>query len=130
MKLRDLAVAALAAAAFCGPAAAHHSFAIFDQTKLLYKTGTLKQLEFVNPHAWVHIMAEDASGKPVEWSFEAGSPLQLRGLGWVPSEFQPGDKVVVGYRPMKDGSRGGQVMNVTLPGGKRVCSNRGCENPN
>ena len=118
----------LLALAVPGAAMAHHSFAIFDQTKLEYKTGILKGLEFVNPHAWVHVVVEDASGKPAEWSFEAGSPLQLQGLGWRPDEFRAGDKIVMGYRPMKDGSRGGQVMSVTLASGKKVCSNRGCDN--
>jgi hypothetical protein len=128
MKLRASIPAALAAAVLAGPASAHHSFAIFDQSKLEYKTGALKQLEFVNPHAWVHMMVVDASGKPAEWSFEAGSPLQLQGLGWRPDEFHPGDRITMGYRPMKDGSRGGQVMSVMLANGHKVCSNRGCDN--
>ena len=128
MNLRVSAIAGLAVIALSGPALAHHSFAIFDQSKLLYKTGTLKQLEFVNPHAWVHMLVEDPSGKASEWSFEAGSPLQLRGLGWNPGEFRPGDKVTMGYRPMKDGSRGGQVMSDMLANGRKVCSNRGCAN--
>jgi hypothetical protein len=123
-----IAAAGMAAMLFASPAFAHHSFAIFDQTKLEFKIGTLKQLEFVNPHAWVHMLVEDPAGKAVEWSFEAGSPLQLTRLGWKPADFRAGDKITMGYRPMKDGSRGGQVMSVMLANGRKVCSNRGCEN--
>ena len=109
------------------PALAHHSYAIFDQTKVLYKSGTVKQFEWINPHAWLHVMITDDAGKAMQWSFEGGSTGQLAALGWKPEGLKVGDKVQVGYRPMKDGSRGGQIMNVTLPTGQKVCSNRGCE---
>ena len=108
------------------PALAHHSFAIFDQTKVLYASGTVKELEWINPHAWLHVVVTDAAGKPANWAFEGGATAQLTQLGWKPDSLKPGDKVQVGYRPMKDGSRGGQIMNVTLPNGQKVCSNRGC----
>lgn len=108
------------------PAAAHHSFAIFDQTKVLYLTGTVKEFEWVNPHAWLHVTIVDAAGKPAMWSFEAGSVAQLAALGWKKDSFPVGDKVEVGYRPMKDGSRGGQFMAAKLANGQKLCSNRGC----
>jgi hypothetical protein len=108
------------------PAFAHHSFAIFDQTKVLYQTGTVKQLDWINPHAWLHVDITDPAGKTMTWSFEGGATAQLTQLGWKPETFKAGEKVVVGFRPMKDGSRGGQIMNVTLANGQKVCSNRGC----
>ena len=55
MKLRDLALAGVAASLFAVPALAHHSFAMFDQNKVNTMTGTVKQLEWVNPHAWLHV---------------------------------------------------------------------------
>ena len=126
MKLTASVLAGVAAALLAGPALAHHSFAIFDQSKTNYLTGTVKQFEWVNPHAWVHMVVADEQGKASTWSFEAGSPAQLAALGWNPEAFHIGDKIVVGFRPMKDGSRGGQVMSVTLASGQKVCSNRGC----
>ena len=114
------------ASALAAPAFAHHSFAIFDQTKVVYQSGTVKQLEWINPHAWLHVDITDDSGKTMTWSFEGGATAQLTQLGWKPETVKPGDKVVVGYRPMRDGSRGGQIMNVTFPNGQKVCSNRGC----
>jgi len=126
MKLRTLGLLACAASFCAWPAAAHHSFAIFDQTKVNYVAGTVKEFEWVNPHAWLHIQFTDPAGKTATWSFEAGSPLQLASLGWKADGFHVGDKVEVGFRPMKDGSRGGQLMSVKTGDGKKVCSNRGC----
>jgi Family of unknown function (DUF6152) len=114
------------AAIFAGPAAAHHSFAIFDQSKVNYVTGTVKQFEMVNPHAWLHLVIADDKGQAATWSFEGGSTAQLASLGWTPQSFKPGEKVQIGFRPMKDGSRGGQIMNVKTAAGQKLCSNRGC----
>jgi hypothetical protein len=124
---RTLLPLALCAVTLAAPAFAHHSFAIFDQTKVLYTSGTVKQMEWINPHVWLHVTVTDQQGRALPWAFEAGATAQLTALGWKPETVKPGDKVQVGYRPMKDGSRGGQVMNVTFADGKKVCSNRGCE---
>ena len=126
MILRALGLAAVAASVFAGSALAHHSFAIFDQTKVLNHTGTVKDFELINPHAWLHVAIIDAAGKSATWSFEGGSVAQLVGLGWTREGLRVGDKVQVSYRPMKDGSRGGQIMSVTQADGKKICSNRGC----
>jgi uncharacterized protein DUF6152 len=126
MHRRALSLTCVAACLIAAPAVAHHSFAIFDQSKVNYLTGTVKQFEFVNPHAWVHIIVADPAGKTAEWSFEAGSVAQLNDLGWKKDSFKPGDKVEIGFRPMKDGSRGGQFMSAKLSSGQKICSNRGC----
>jgi len=126
MILRALGLAGIAACVFAGSAIAHHSFAIFDQTKVLSQTGTVKEFELINPHAWLHLVITDAQGKSATWSFEGGSVAQLVGLGWTREGLRAGDKVQVGYRPMKDGSHGGQIMSVTQADGKKICSNRGC----
>jgi hypothetical protein len=126
MSLRPLVLAGLAASIAVAPVLAHHSTAMFDQTKVTYLTGTVKQLEWVNPHVWLHLTISNAAGQTATWSFEGGSPVQLTQLGWKSASFHAGAKVEIGFRPMKDGSRGGQIMNVTVAGGQKVCSNRGC----
>jgi hypothetical protein len=126
MMIRKIFALAVIAPALAAPAFAHHSFAIFDQTKVLHVSGTVKEFELVNPHAWLHVTIAGADGKTAMWSFEAGSVAQLAALGWKADSFRVGDKVDVGFRPMKDGSRGGQFMSAKLPGGQTLCSNRGC----
>ena len=126
MTRKTLGLAVIAAALSVAPAFAHHSFAIFDQTKMLYLSGTVKQFELVNPHTWLHLAVTNDKGDVSTWSFEAGSVLQLATLGWSKDSFRIDDKVEVGFRPMKDGSRGGQLMSVKLASGQKLCSNRGC----
>jgi hypothetical protein len=126
MTRKTLSLAVIAAALSVAPAFAHHSFAIFDQTKMLYMSGTVKQFELVNPHTWLHLAVTNDKGDVSTWSFEAGSVLQLATLGWSKDSFRIDDKVEVGFRPMKDGSRGGQLMSVKLASGQKLCSNRGC----
>ena len=123
--MKALAVAGLLAAV-TAPAFAHHSFAIFDTAKMSYSTGTLKEFELVNPHTWLHLNLVDAKGQSTVWSFEGGSVAQLVSLGWSKDTFRVGDKIEVGYHPMKDGSRGGQLMSVKMASGRKLCSNRGC----
>ena len=115
----------MAAALLAAPAFGHHAFAMFDQSKVVHLSGTVKQFEFVNPHAWLHVTILDDKGDASTWSFEGGSVNQLVSLGWKDS-VRPGDRIEVGFRPMKDGSRGGQLMNVKLENGQKLCSNLGC----
>jgi hypothetical protein len=126
MTRRALGLAGIAAALLAAPAFAHHSFAMFDQSKVLYMLGLVKEFEFVNPHAWLHLAIVNDKGDASTWSFEAGSVAQLARLGWSKDSFKVGDQVEVGFRPLKDGSRGGQLMSVKLANSQKVCSNRGC----
>jgi len=112
-------VFACAMAAFAAPALAHHSFAMFDHEKTITVSGTVKEFEWTNPHAWIHIVAEEA-GKPVEWSFEMGSVGQVTAQGWKRDTIKPGDKISVEGHPLKDGSRGGQYRSVTLANGQSI----------
>jgi hypothetical protein len=119
-------LAGITAVLLAAPAFAHHAFAIFDSSKMLYTSGTVKQFELVNPHTWLHLASVNDKGDVSTWSFEGGSVLQLARLGWSTDTFKVGDKIEVGFHPMKDGSRGGQLMSVKLASGQKLCSNRGC----
>src|ERR1700751_1989476 len=92
-------LAALAAAILAAPALAHHSFAMFDQSKVLYLSGTVKEFELINPHVWLQVVVTDGKGEPAPWAFEGGSVPQLLKLGWSKENLKAGDKVEVGYRP-------------------------------
>jgi len=121
MKLKILVVAVFAAIC-AGQAAAHHSFAMFDPEKLLTQTGTVKEFEWTNPHVWLHIMVPDQAGKNWEYSFEMQAVPQAMSGGWKADTVKPGDKVTIEYHPLRDGSRGGELVAATLPDGKRLGS--------
>jgi len=121
VKVRLLTCAALLSL-LAGQALAHHSFAMFDPEKLITQAGTVKEFEWTNPHVWLHITAPDASGKTVEWSFEMQAVAQATSGGWKADTVRPGDKVSVEFHPLKDGSRGGELVAATLPDGRRLGS--------
>ena len=106
-------------------AVAHHSFAMFDRSQTETITGTVKEFELINPHGWLRIMVPDTHGVENEWSLELGGAGQLQRVGWNPSTFHPGDKVVVRLHPLRDGSYGGQLVSVTLPNGQVLGQRRG-----
>jgi|SRR5580704_17112837 hypothetical protein len=114
--------AGLAVSLFAGQALAHHSFAMFDPDKLITQEGVVKEFEWTNPHVWLHIMASDANGKPVVWSFEMQAVAAATSGGWRANTVKPGDKVAVEFHPLKDGSRGGELVAATLSDGKRLGS--------
>jgi hypothetical protein len=109
------------------PAAAHHSFAMFDHAKTVKLTGQVKEVEWINPHTWIHMTAPGKDGKPVTWSFEAGSIGQLVAAGWKKDDVKVGERIEMGFHPLKDGSYGGQVLTVALPDGRSLCQGRECE---
>ena len=121
MKFGTVSLAAIAAVAFAAPAFAHHSFAMFDATKTVTVQGTVKEFEWTNPHSWLRVMVNDEkSGKPVMWALELSSPARLTTMGMHADSVHAGDSVSVTFHPMKDGTRGGQFIQATLPGGKAV----------
>ena len=116
-RLFSLLPVALIAAVTVTAVQAHHSFAMFDQTKQVKLEGTLKELQWTNPHIWVQVMAPDpATGKEVEWSIEGGSPNGLSRRGWTRNLMKAGDKVSVVIHPLKNGDHGGSLMNITVNG--------------
>jgi hypothetical protein len=90
---------------------------MFDQTKEVTLDGTLKELQWTNPHIWVQVMAKDpASGKDVEWSIEGGSPNGLSRRGWSRNMMKAGDKLTVVIHPLKNGEHGGSLTKLTVNG--------------
>ncbi|MDB6043547.1 MAG: hypothetical protein JWM63_2098 [Gammaproteobacteria bacterium] len=109
--------AAAVATVFAATASAHHSFAMFDQSKETTLDGTLKALQWTNPHIWVQVVAKDpASGQNVEWSIEGGSPNNLSSKGWSRNVMKAGDHVTIVIHPLKNGQHGGSLMKLTVNG--------------
>ena len=120
MKIRAFTPAAAALSLFAAPALAHHSFAMFDATKNLTLEGTVKNFEWTNPHMWLYVMVPQANGAPVEYPLEMMAVQGAVRLGWKPDSVKAGDKVSFEYHPLRDGHPGGQLISVTLAGGKKL----------
>lgn len=104
------------------PAAAHHSGAGFDSTKVVEIKGTIKEFQFKNPHTWIQIVVDDGSGKTTEWSLEWGSPNQLGRMGYRPSTFPAGAKVTVRLNPVRNGAPAGGFIAAKFEDGTIIGS--------
>lgn len=111
MKLTKLMTAIAFIAATSAPLGAHHSAAMFDDGKVVELNGTIKEVQWTNPHIWIQVVV-DNNGLKTEWSVEGGSPNTLSRNGWKATTFKSGDPVVVRVNPMKDGTPGGQFIGA------------------
>lgn len=109
--------AALLAAALAGGAWAHHSFADFDRSKHMTITGTVRALEWENPHIWLWLNVMDSKGNEVPWGFEGAAPAEMARDGFDRHKIQKGDKVTVTFSPLRDGRMGGSFQRITLSNG-------------
>jgi hypothetical protein len=103
------------------PAVAHHAFAAeFDATKPLILRGTVTEMEWINPHAWLHIDVKGTDGKVINWAIEAGAPNGLLRRGFNKKSLPVGTEVVVEGWQAKDGSYRANGSNITFPNGKKL----------
>jgi hypothetical protein len=116
------ALASLGAA--IAPAAAHHSFAMYDQEKAVLVDGTITEYKWANPHVIVRVTGTASSGSSINgeqlWTLELPSPSQLSRNGWTPTSLKTGEKVKAEFHPFKSGQLGGAFMSVTTADGKKV----------
>lgn len=110
-------LAMLAALCVTAGAFAHHSFAMFDQAKQLTLKGTVREFQWTNPHAWIHLDVPNDSGGVDSWQVELNSPNNLKRQGWKSTSLMAGEKVTLMLNPLKDGTKGGLFISVTLPDG-------------
>ena len=108
---------ALLGCTWLGVASAHHSFATFDTHVTKTLVGTVKQMQWTNPHIWVEVLVKSPqTGQMEEWSIEGGSPNGLRRAGWKRTSIKEGDAIEITIHPLKDGSKGGSLMRVKVNG--------------
>src|SRR5579872_5354282 len=95
-----VAVAGFGVLLAAAPVAAHHAFAAeFDAKQAMSLKGTITQMDWINPHAWMHLAVKNKDGKTEEWMVELGPPNGLFRRGWKKDSVPVGTEVVVfGYR--------------------------------
>ena len=119
-RISSLATAVAIAVTMTGAASrvsAHHSFAVFDLTSQKSIEGTVKKVDWTNPHVWVWVDVPTTGGASETYGFEGMSPNYLARRGWSRTTLQTGMKVTVQYRPLKDGKPGGMLLSAKLPTG-------------
>jgi hypothetical protein len=122
MKFRVLGIASIASTLFALSGVAHHSYSMFDGNTTVTLEGTVKEFQWVNPHAWILIMVPDAEGQEQQWALELPSPNGLARNGWRPRTLTPGMNITATMHPLKDGQLGGGGLSVTLPDGTVLLS--------
>ncbi len=117
MRIRTRGCLAMLALLASASAFAHHSFAMFDQSKQLTLKGTVREFQWTNPHAWIHLDVPNQAGGLDSWQVELNSPNNLKRQGWKSTSLKAGDAVTLMLNPLKDGTKGGLFIAVTLPDG-------------
>ena len=113
------AAAALLAVLLGAPALAHHSFAMFDQSKTVTLKGNVVEFQWTNPHSWIELQVGAD-----KWSIELNSPNNLTRQGWRRTVIKPGDAVTITINPLRNGMKGGLFNTITLPDGRMLGGER------
>src|SRR5579864_4710631 len=125
--MKRLGAAAFFSVVAVSSAFAHHSFAAeYDSNKQFTVKGTIKKLEWVNPHAYFWVDVKDDAGKTTTYAFDSLSPNALARQGWNRNSLKQGEEVTVeGYmakdgKPLADGSMHANSRSVTRADGRKV----------
>jgi hypothetical protein len=123
----SIAVISALLLAVTAPLAAHHSIsAEFDQSRPITFTGTIKQVDWMNPHIYTHVEVKNPDGTSVVYKVEGGPPNALFRQGWRRDTLKTGDTVTVsGIRAKSASSMNIGVATITTSDGKRVFANAG-----
>jgi hypothetical protein len=101
---------------------------MFDRSKKVTVTGTVRTFEWTNPHVWLWLNAVNEKGETVVWGFEGVAPGEATRLsGWSKDTFVKGEKLTVEAAPLKDGRAGGSLGKITRADGTVV--SRGAQPP-
>jgi hypothetical protein len=115
------ALAAIILVLAAPPARAHHAFAAeFDANKPVRLEGTVTKMEWINPHAWIHIDVKKPDGSVEKWMIEGGTPNTLLRRGFTKNSLLPGTRIIVDGYQAKDGSLKANGRDLTFPDGRKL----------
>jgi len=120
MRISLIAFAAGSAlAASAVQVSAHHAFAAeFDVNRPITLTGTVVELELINPHSWIHLDVTSADGTIERWMIEGGPPNALFRRGFTRAALPIGSEIVVEGFQAKDGSMRANGRDIAFMDGR------------
>jgi hypothetical protein len=121
MKLLACLFFAVVVVVASAPVLGHHSFSMFDVTRRVTITGVVKEIQWANPHVWVHVDVPRSDGPPVRWGIEFTSVNHLTRLGMTRTTIKPGETIEFQVNPYADGTPGGRFQIMKLPNGRFFC---------
>ena len=115
------AVGALLLAGTAASVSAHHAFAAeFDAERPVNFEGTVRKMEWVNPHVWIHMDVTKADGSTENWAFEGGTPNVLFRRGFTKQSLLPGTQIMVDGYQAKDGTNRANGRDLTFTDGTKL----------
>jgi Family of unknown function (DUF6152) len=116
MELKAIIAGGIMATVPAISAQAHHAFARFDSERQVTLQGTVNEFQWTTPHAWLMLTVQE-NGRPERWAIEMNGASGLARQGWKPETLTPGMPVRAVIRPLRDGTKGGQFLEIMLPDG-------------
>jgi len=108
------------ATCFTAVAAAHHSTTEFDYTRQVTIKGTVKEVQWTNPHSYIQLIADGEGGEKIQWSIEIGSPSININMGWRKTSVKAGDVVTMNIAPARNGKPYGTLRVLTFGDGQKL----------
>jgi hypothetical protein len=104
-----------------GTAVAHHAFAAeFDRDTPVQLTGSVTEMKWSNPHAWIYLDVEDENGNVVNWAFETRAANSIIRLGWRPKDLPVGTILKVDGFQARNGSSTARLAAAIFPDGRAL----------